>query len=100
MSIELHGSFAIHPGPWLLEEVIRPYNMDVPSAAKRLNMRLPALSRLLSGGIPLTPDVATRFETVFRVSAATMLRMQAAYDLAQTESRSDASHKERRPKPA
>lgn len=100
MSIELHGSFAIHPGPWLLEEVIRPHNMDLSSAAKRLNVRLPALSRLLSGGIALTPDMATRFETAFGVSAATMLRMQAAYDRAQVEGRSNASHKKRRPKPA
>ncbi len=54
------------------------------------------LSRLLDGRAELTPDMATRFEKAFDISAAPT--MWAAYELAQIEGRSDASSIERVPK--
>ena len=27
MVIMLHDSFAVHPGPWLLEEIVKPYGI-------------------------------------------------------------------------
>lgn len=89
MPIELHESFAIHPGLWLLEEIVRPRSMDVSSTAKLLKVAGRKVNRLLNGEAALTPDMAARFESEFGVSAATMLRMQAAYDLAQAKARSD-----------
>jgi antitoxin HigA-1 len=100
MAIKLHDSFAIHPGPWLLEEIIKPYNMNVSSTADHLKVTRPALSRLLNGRAALTPDMAIRFEKAFGISAATMLRMQAAYGLSQIKSRSDAISIQRVPEPA
>ena len=44
MAIKLHDSFAIHPGPWLLEEIVKPYNMNVSSTADHLKVTRPALS--------------------------------------------------------
>jgi hypothetical protein len=35
MAITLHDSFAIHPGPWLFEEIVKPYNMTVSATATR-----------------------------------------------------------------
>ena len=77
MAIKLHDSFAIHPGPWLLEEIVKPYNMNVSSTADHLKVTRPALSRLLNGRAALTPEMAIRFEKAFGVRADTLLRMQA-----------------------
>ncbi|MDZ4140255.1 MULTISPECIES: HigA family addiction module antitoxin [Erythrobacter] len=100
MAIKLHDSFAIHPGPWLLEEIVKPYNMNVSSTADHLKVTRPALSRLLNGRAALTPEMAIRFEKAFGISAATMLRMQSAYDLAQAKSGSETISIERVREPA
>ena len=42
-----------------------------------------ALSNLLNGKAGLSADMAIRFEKAFGLRAETLLRMQAAYDLAQ-----------------
>lgn len=99
MAIELHASFAIHPGPWILEEIVKPHNMTVSSTANHLKVTRPALSRLLNGRAALTPDMAIRFEKAFGISAAPMLRMQLAYDLAQAKLRAETLGIERLPDP-
>lgn len=85
MASELHESFAIHPGPWLAEEIVKPYNLKVSSTANHLKVTRIALSRLLKGRTALTPDMAVRFEKAFGLSATTLLRMQSAYDLVQAK---------------
>lgn len=45
------------------------------------------LSNLLNGKASLSPEMAIRFEKYFGVKAATMLRMQAAYDLSQASAK-------------
>ena len=100
MAIKLHDSFAIHPGPWLLEEIVKPYNMNVSSTADHLKVTRPALSRLLNGGAALSPEIAIRFENAFGVSTATMLRMQSAYGLAQAKGGSETISIERVREPA
>jgi addiction module HigA family antidote len=83
---DIHA-FAIHPRPWLLEEIVKPYNMNVPTTADHLKVNRPALSRLLNGRAALTPEMAIRFEKALGSSAATILRMQCAFDLAQAKKR-------------
>lgn len=100
MAIKLHDSFAVHPGPWLFEEVVKHYEMNVSTTAEHLKVTRPALSRLLNGRAALSPDMAIRFEKAFGTPAATMLRMQAAYDLAQIKNKADAISIERVPEPA
>lgn len=100
MAIKLHDSFAIHPGPWLLEEIVKPYGMTVSSAANHLKVTRPALSRLLNGKAALTPGMAIRFEKAFGISAATMLRMQASHDLVRAKLEAVAIHVKRVPEPA
>ena len=95
MAIKLHESFAMHPGPWLLDEIVKPFGMTVSSAAAHLQVTRPALSRLLNGHAALTPVMALRFEKAFGISAATMLRMQSAHDLAQAKLESTAINIER-----
>ena len=95
MAIKLHESFAMHPGPWLLDEIVKPFGMTVSSAAAHLQVTRPALSRLLNGHAALTPGMALRFEKAFGISAATMLRMQSAHDLSQAKLESTAINIER-----
>lgn len=85
MAITLHDSFAIHPGPWLLEEILKAYRMTVTQAAGHLGVTRPALSRMLNGHAALSPEMAIRFEKAFGLSAATLLRMQSAHDLARAK---------------
>jgi antitoxin HigA-1 len=83
MSITLHDSFAVHPGPWLRTEALVPHGVSVTLAAQKLGVTRQALSNLLNGSAGLSADMAIRFERAFGLSAATLLRMQAAYDLMQ-----------------
>lgn len=80
--MQRHSSFAIHPGPWLRRNVIHPYGLNVTTVAKHLRVTRPAMSNLLNGKAGLSADMAIRFEKAFGISAATLVRMQAAYDLA------------------
>ena len=83
MAIKLHSSFAVHPGEWLRSEVVEPYGLSVTVTAQKLHVTRQAMSNLLNGSAGLSADMAIRFEKAFGVRANTMLRMQAAYDLAQ-----------------
>ena len=70
-----------HPGFYIRENVI-PKGMSVTDAAKLFGVGRPALSNLLNGKASLSPDMATRIEKTFSVSAHKLMDMQAAYDTA------------------
>lgn len=99
MADKLHESFAIHPGPWLLEEIVKPYNLNVSSTADHLRVKRSDLSRLLNGRAALTPEMAIRFEKAFGISALTMMRMQLDHDLAQAKLRDETVIIGRLPEP-
>ena len=100
MAIKLHPSIAVHPGRWLKAEVVDHYAMTVSRVAELLGVTRPAMSNLLNGKAALSPEMAIRFEKGFGIPAATMLRMQAAWDLAQAELRADEIKVERVPEAA
>lgn len=87
MAIKLHPSFAVHPGVWLKIEIIEPHELSVTVAAGKLGVTRQAMSNLLNGNAGLSAEMAIRFEKAFGVSADTMLRMQAAHDLAGARAR-------------
>ena len=87
MAIKLHPSFAVHPGLWLRSEIVEPYGLSVTDTAAKLHVTRQAMSALLNGNAGLSAEMAIRFEKAFGVKADTMLRMQAAYDLAQARAR-------------
>lgn len=99
MADQLHESFAIHPGLWLLEEIVKPYNLNVSSTADHLRAKRSDLSRLLNGRAALTPEMAIRFEKAFGISALTMMRMQLDHDLAQAKLRDETVIIGRLPEP-
>ena len=89
MTIKLHSSFAVHPGAWLRAEAVEPAGLSVTGAAARLCVTRQAMSNLLNGKAGLSAEMAIRFEKAFALSAATLLRMQASYELARARGRED-----------
>lgn len=87
MAIKLHPSIFVHPGPWLKAEIVEPFGMTVTDAAAHLGVSRQNMSMLLNGHAALSAMMALRFEKAFGISADTLLRMQAAYDLAQARGR-------------
>jgi len=100
MAIKIHPSIHVHPGPFLLEEFVKPYGLNITDIAARLGVTRPPMSNLLNGKAALSPEMAIRFEKAFGVRAATLLRMQANYNLAQAELKADAIKVDRIPEPA
>ena len=87
MRTKLHPSFAVHPGEWLRSEIVEPHGLNVTVAAEKLHVTRQAMSNLLNGNAGLSAEMAIRFEKAFGVRADTLLRMQAAFDLAQARAR-------------
>jgi addiction module HigA family antidote len=65
-------------------EVIEPLDLSVTQAAKVLGVTRAALSALLNGRAALSPDMALRIEKAFGPKMDTLLRMQIAYEIAET----------------
>jgi antitoxin HigA-1 len=81
-----------HPGEFIRTEIIQPVGLSVTAAAIALRVSRPALSSLLNGKADLSGDMALRIEKAFGVQMDTLMRMQAAYDIAQTRKREKRIH--------
>lgn len=79
----------VHPGDFIRTEVVEAHGLSVTGAAKVLGVSRPALSNLLNQNADLSGEMALRIEKAFGVNMDTLMRMQAAYDIAQA--RKDAS---------
>lgn len=95
MAIKLHSSFAVHPGSWLRAELVEPHGLNVTEAAAKLHVTRQAMSNLLGGRAGLSAEMAIRFEKAFGVRADTLMRMQAAHDLARARAGEGAIEVER-----
>jgi addiction module HigA family antidote len=76
-----------HPGDLIRTEVIEPLGLSVSKAAEILKVRHVTLSDLVHSKASLTPETALRIEKAFGPDMAHLLRMQLAYDVAQTRVR-------------
>ena len=76
-----------HPGDFIRTEIIDPVGLSVTAAAAALKISRPTLSSLLNGRANLSGDMALRIEKAFGVKMDTLMRMQSAYDIAQTRKR-------------
>ncbi|MEO6061608.1 MAG: HigA family addiction module antitoxin [Thermoflexales bacterium] len=83
MAIKLHPSFAVHAGVWLRAEIIEPHGLTVSATAEKLGVSRQAMSSLLNGRAGISAEMAIRFEKAFGLRADSLLRMQAAHDLAE-----------------
>lgn len=73
-----------HPGDFIRTEIIEPAGLSVTAAAAALQVSRPALSSVLNGKADLSGEMALRIEKGFGVKMDTLMRMQLAYDIAQT----------------
>ncbi|WP_306096537.1 HigA family addiction module antitoxin [Qipengyuania flava] len=80
--------------------MIKPYGMTVMSDADHLQVTRSALSTLMNCNARLTPLMAMRFEKVFGISAATLLRMQLWHDLTRARLKASSLSISRVPPPA
>ena len=62
--------------------MVAPHGLSVTEAAAQLGVTRPAMSNLLNGKAGLSAEMALRFEKAFGISADTLMRMQAAHELA------------------
>ena len=76
-----------HPGDFIRTEIIEPAGLSVTAAAAALHVSRPALSSLLNGRADLSGEMALRVEKAFGVKMDTLMRMQSAYEIAQTRKR-------------
>ena len=67
--------------------LVVPAGLSITDAAKALQVSRPALSSLLNGKADLSGEMALRIEKAFGVRMDTLMRMQSAYDIAQTRKR-------------
>jgi addiction module HigA family antidote len=81
-----------HPGDFIRTEIVGPTGLSVTAAAAALHVSRPALSSLLNSKADLSGDMALRIEKAFGVKMDTLMRMQSAYDIAQTRKREKQIH--------
>ena len=81
-----------HPGDFIRTEVIQPTGLSVTAAAELLQVSRPALSNLLNIRADLSGEMALRIEKAFGIKMDTLMRMQAAYDIAVTRKREKHIH--------
>ena len=73
-----------HPGDLIRTEIVEALGLTVSRAAEILKVRRATLSDLLRGRASLTPEMALRIEKPFGPDMNRLLRMQLAYDVAET----------------
>ena len=73
-----------HPGDFIRTEIIEALGLSVTKAAAILDVRRATLSDLLAGKATLSAQMALRIEKAFGPGMDHLLRMQLAYDIAQT----------------
>jgi addiction module HigA family antidote len=85
------GRYPTHPGALLREIVLPAIRASKVDIAKALGMSRQSLYDILAERQPVTPGMAVRLGKVFDTSAASWLRMRAAYDLWHAEREIDTS---------
>ena len=79
-----------HPGDLIRTEIIEALGLSVSKAASILKVRRATLSVLLAGKAVVSPEMALRIEKAFGPDMDHLLRMQLAYDVAETRQHSRA----------
>jgi len=70
-----------HPGEFIQEVFIEPYNLSLRTIAAKLKVSTSTLSRLVNGQSSITSDMALRLSKTLGRSPESWLIMQNNYDL-------------------
>lgn len=73
-----------HPGRVVRDSCLEPLGLTVTAAAQVLGVSRQALSNLVNERSSLSAEMAVRLAKAFGSTAETWIRLQAAYDIAQT----------------
>ncbi len=73
-----------HPG-LIIEDVLTAFKVTPASLAKALKIAPSTVSRIISGKMGISADLALRVQKTLGISARLLLDMQNAYDLRQAE---------------
>ena len=84
-SIRIHP--AVHPGEYLLEELLRPMALTPYALAQKLDVPRTRIERLCRGQTSVTPDTALRLARFFGTTPDFWMNLQSLYDLTVTEER-------------
>lgn len=84
-----------HPGLVVLNTCLEPLGLNISAGAQALGVSRQALSSLVNGRSSLSVEMALRLEKAFGSTAATWIRLQANYDIAQARKRADEIQVER-----
>jgi len=74
-----------HPGTVFLEDVMKPLNLSVTEAARRLGVSRKTLSEFVNGKSSLSPEMALRISIATNTSAESWMNMQQKLTLWQAE---------------
>jgi addiction module HigA family antidote len=74
-----------HPGEFIQEIYIKPFNISVRKVAEKLQVSPSTLGRLLNGESHMTPEMALRLSKTLGRSAESWLAMQDHYNLWQAK---------------
>lgn len=77
-----------HPGEILREDVLKPLNLTVTEAAKKLGVTRKTLSLLLNCKASMSPDMAIRVAKATETTPESWIFMQAKLDLWSAQKRS------------
>lgn len=71
----------IHPGEVLLEEFLKPMNLQETQVALALNIPTSFFNEIIQGKASITADTALRLARYFKMSPQFWLGLQMDYDL-------------------
>ena len=74
-----------HPGEFIREIYLEPYELSVRSFAESLGVSPSTLTRLINGQSGISPEMALRLSKAFDTSPESWLNQQMHYDLWVTE---------------
>lgn len=80
-----------HPGR-IIKTALEELEIPVAEAAEGLGVSRQQLHRVIAGTSGITPEMAVRLEQGIGSTAATWLKMQTDYDLAQVRRRAHEMH--------
>lgn len=78
-----------HPGLSIRHDCLEPLGLSVTEAARKLGVSRKQLSDIVNCHSGISPEMAIRLDKAFGGGAATWVRLQAAYDLAQAMRHAD-----------
>ena len=80
-----------HPGLFIVETFLKPYNISARHLANDLNVSPSTLNRILQEKSGISPEMAIRLSIALKLSPEMWMKMQSQYDLWHAEKKIDGS---------